>query len=89
MKPTLILRDNTVVPLSDDVYELLLSMVWSYEPLEDSALLDRVEGELASLSDSGGRGQAVLRRLAYPVPDYDLDPATIEAEDTDFLLPVL
>jgi hypothetical protein len=54
MQPQIILKDGSVIPLSDDVYELVLGIVKAREEAIEPALsIEEVEAEFADLFGSG------------------------------------
>jgi hypothetical protein len=61
MQPQLTLKDGSIIPLSDEIYELILGIVKAQdETIEPSSSIDELESEFAHLFDSGPSTEDLL-----------------------------
>ncbi len=61
MQPQIILKDGSVIPLSEEVYELVLGIVKAREKtIEPASSIEEVEAEFADLFGSGPSTEDLL-----------------------------
>ncbi|GEM_PF-2739307 len=61
MQPQLTLKDGSIIPLSDDIYELVLGIVKAQEEaVEPASSIDELETEFAHLFGSGSSTEDLL-----------------------------